>query len=136
MRTALFWDVTQRVVAISTRLFGTTHQPFLQGSTRDLKVKYVVPGTRSLIPEEGKYRLSQMVGKKNFHYVMSPEDGLLCLYWSIVYLRCLLFALSLTNYGNAGSKYIFGMNFTAFIFGAKKIKCAQWRGGGGALLGP
>jgi hypothetical protein len=31
MRTALFWNITQRVVVISHRLFGTTYRSHLQG---------------------------------------------------------------------------------------------------------
>ena len=51
VRTALFWVITQRVVAILYRLFGTTYRSHRQGS-------------KILIPEDGTDRMSRKVGKK------------------------------------------------------------------------
>jgi hypothetical protein len=38
MRTAFFWDVTQRRVVILHRRFGTTYRFYLQGSTSPLRM--------------------------------------------------------------------------------------------------
>jgi len=51
-RTALFWVITQRVVVISYRRFGTTYQSHPQGSRGPLN------------PEDGTDKLSRNVGKK------------------------------------------------------------------------
>jgi hypothetical protein len=52
-RTALFWVITQRVVVISYRRFGTTYRSRLQ-----------VSRISSFIPEDGTDMMSRNVGKK------------------------------------------------------------------------
>jgi len=53
LRTALLWVITQRVVVISYRRFGTTYRSHLQG-----------PIFGFLNPEDGRDSLSRNVGKK------------------------------------------------------------------------
>jgi len=36
VRTALFWAITQQVVVISYRRFGTTYRSYLQGSRTEI----------------------------------------------------------------------------------------------------
>jgi len=49
MRIALFWVISQRVMVISYRRFGTNYRSHLQWT---------------IIPEDGADRLSRKVGKK------------------------------------------------------------------------
>jgi len=65
VRSALFWDITQRIVVISYRRLGTTDRCFVQG----LSIFFTL--------EDGTDRLYPDVGKENYHYAESPD--LLCL---------------------------------------------------------
>jgi hypothetical protein len=56
MKTALFWVITQRVVVISYRRFGTTYWSHLQGSKSQEK--------EFLTPYNGTDRLFRNVGRK------------------------------------------------------------------------
>ena len=95
LRTARFWVITQRLVVISYRRFGTTYRSHLRGSS-------VLNHFGLLNPGEGTGRLSRNVGKKlpllhayyprrtqfshtsqesvHFHSV----SGLTCLWWHCV----------------------------------------------------
>jgi len=55
MRFAIFWDITQRIVVISYRRFGTTYPPHLQESNSRVKIIGL---------EDGTDRLSRNVGKE------------------------------------------------------------------------
>ena len=56
MRTSLFWAITQRVVVIYYRRFGTTYRYHPQGSRIQNIQKF-------LNPEDGTYNLSRNVRK-------------------------------------------------------------------------
>jgi hypothetical protein len=59
MRTALFWAITQRVVAISYRIFGTTYRSHRQVS----RIQILLDPFGFLKPEDGTDRLFRNVGK-------------------------------------------------------------------------
>jgi hypothetical protein len=42
LRSPAFWDVTERVLLVSCRRFGTTHRSHLQGSSRTLVVRITI----------------------------------------------------------------------------------------------
>jgi len=42
LRSSAFWDVTQRVLLVSYRRFGTTYQAHIQGSSRTLVVRITI----------------------------------------------------------------------------------------------
>jgi hypothetical protein len=48
MITAVFWVITQRVVVISCRRFGTTYRSLLQGSRLDLVSAHFINNTQNL----------------------------------------------------------------------------------------
>jgi len=42
LRSSVFWDVTQRVLLVSYRRFGTTYRSHLQGSSRTVVVRITI----------------------------------------------------------------------------------------------
>jgi len=82
MRTALFWVVTQRVVVISYRSFGTTNRSHIQGSR-------IKKGQGILTPVDGTNFCTE-TSVRNYHYLLrndpeeerSPPAGLFhVIYW-------------------------------------------------------
>jgi len=77
MRTGFFWVVTQRVVVIPYRLFGTKYRPHIQGSRIQRKGSYF----GFLAPEDGTDMfyfefLTPEVGVDSFHFgFLTPEYG-------------------------------------------------------------
>jgi hypothetical protein len=49
MRFAIFWDITQRIVAISYRRFGTTYTSHIQASNSRVKIMALEDGTERLL---------------------------------------------------------------------------------------
>jgi len=75
-RTALFWVITQRVVVIYDRRFGTNNRSHRQG-TRILGhlIGPIFRGQEFLTPEDGTDRLS-LNSVRNYHYSLrnNPEE--------------------------------------------------------------
>jgi len=72
MRTALFWDVTQPVVAISCRNFGTTYRFHLQGSR--IQKKAFCPNIPHSLPPHllASTLLAETTATETFH---SPQSS-------------------------------------------------------------